>query len=68
MVLYHHSICFAGNDSEGLKYGTVATEEKYFLAWKENEADNTRFKLDKYLLILCEKKRLIELLHDFILF
>jgi len=59
---------FAGNDSEGLKYGTVGTQEKYFLAWKENEADNTRFKLDKYLLILCGKKRLIELLHDFILF
>ncbi|MEW6156371.1 MAG: HsdR family type I site-specific deoxyribonuclease [Verrucomicrobiota bacterium] len=61
-------IVFAGNDSEGLRYGTIATEEKYFLKWKEDEADNTRFKLDKYLLKMCRKDRLIELLHDFVLF
>ncbi len=59
---------FAGNDSEGLRYGTIKTEEKYFLKWKEDEQDNSRFKLDKYLLKLCEKNRLIELLHDFVLF
>jgi len=58
----------AGNDSEGLKFGTIGTPEKYFLKWKEDEADNSRFKLDKYLLKLCEKHRLIELMHDFVLF
>src|SRR5271168_5089148 len=36
--------------------------------WKEDEDDDTRFKLDKYLLKLCDKRRLIELLHDFVLF
>jgi type I restriction enzyme R subunit len=61
-------IVFAGNDSEGLQYGAIKTEEKYFLEWKEDEADNSRFKLDKYLLKLCEKRRLIELMHDFVLF
>jgi type I restriction enzyme R subunit len=61
-------IAFAGNDSEGLQYGTIWTEEKYFLKWKEDEQDDTRFKLDKYLLKMCEKRRLIELLHDFVLF
>lgn len=59
---------FAGNDSEGLQYGTVGTEEKYFLKWKEDERDNTRFKLDKYLLKLCDKRRLVELMYDFVLF
>jgi type I restriction enzyme R subunit len=59
---------FAGNDSEGLQYGTVGTEEKYYLRWKEDEQDNTRFKLDKYLLKICAKDRLIELMHDFVLF
>jgi type I restriction enzyme R subunit len=59
---------FAGNDSEGLKYGTVETAEKYFLRWKEDEQDDTRFKLDKYLLKMCAKERLIELMHDFVLF
>jgi type I restriction enzyme, R subunit len=61
-------IVFAGNDSEGLQYGTIGTEEKYFLRWKEDEEDNTRFKLDKYLLKMCNKGRLIELMHDFVLF
>jgi type I restriction enzyme R subunit len=51
-----------------LQYGTIGTPEKYFLKWKEDEADNSRFKLDKYLLKLCEKRRLIELMHDFVLF
>ncbi len=59
---------FAGNDSEGLQYGTIGTPEKYFLRWKEDEQDNLRFKLDKYLHKMCEKDRLIELMHDFVLF
>lgn len=59
---------FAGNDTEGLKYGTIKTEEKFFLQWKEDEQDDTRFKLDKYLLRVCRKDRLLELLHDFVLF
>jgi len=58
----------AGNNSEGLKYGTVGTQEKYFLNWKEDEADNAGYKLNKYLRKLCEKTRLLELIHDFVLF
>ena len=61
-------LVIAGNDSEGLRYGTTGTEEKYFLSWKEDEADNQRFKLDKYLLKLCAKARLLELLYDFVLY
>jgi type I restriction enzyme, R subunit len=59
---------FAGNDSEGLQYGTIGTPEKYFLKWKEDEQDDSRLKLDKYLLRMCRKDRLIELMHDFVLF
>ena len=59
---------FAGNDSEGLQYGTIGTPEKFFLKWKEDEDDNSRLKLDKYLLKMCRKDRLIELMHDFVLF
>ncbi len=59
---------FAGNNSEGLQYGSIGTQAKYFLKWKEDEADNTGYKLDKYLLKFCEKKRLLELIHDFVLF
>jgi len=59
---------FAGNDSEGLQYGTIGTQDKFFLTWKEDETDNTRYKLDKYLLKMCHKARLVELMHDFVLF
>jgi type I restriction enzyme, R subunit len=61
-------LIFAGNDTEGLQYGTIGTSEKYFLKWKQDEGDNSRFKLDKYLLKMCRKDRLIELMHDFVLF
>ena len=61
-------LLFAGNDSEGLKYGTVGTEEKYFLRWKEDAADDQGYKLDKYLAKMCRKDRLIELMRDFVLF
>ncbi|MEL7146920.1 MAG: HsdR family type I site-specific deoxyribonuclease, partial [Bacteroidota bacterium] len=60
--------CFAGNDTEGLRYGTIGTPEKFYLTWKEDIADNSRNLLDKYLLKMCNKERLIELLYDFVLF
>lgn len=59
---------FAGNDSEGLQYGTIGTPEKFFLKWKEDEDDNSGYKIDKYLNKICSKARLIELMHDFVLF
>lgn len=59
---------FAGNDSEGLKYGTIGTPEKYYLKWKEDEHDDSLLQLDKYLLKLCNKKRFLEIVYDFTLF
>lgn len=56
----------AGNDTEGLRYGTIETSEKYFLKWKEVSAEQNL--LDKYLLLFCDKKRFLEMIHDFILF
>ncbi|HBL28872.1 MAG TPA: restriction endonuclease subunit R [Acidobacteria bacterium] len=61
-------LILAGNDSEGLRYGAIGTPEKYFLKWKEDEADDSRYKLDKYLLKMCRKDRLIELMNDFVVF
>jgi type I restriction enzyme R subunit len=56
---------FAGNDTEGLRYGTIGTPEKYFLNWKEDIDDTHVLQLDKYLLRLCNKKRFLELIHEF---
>jgi len=63
-------LVLAGNDSQGLYYGTTKTSEKYFLKWKE---DNHNYNpnqniLDQHLLQFCEKKRLLEFVHDFVVF
>lgn len=63
-----NQILFAGNDSEGLRYGTISSPEKFYLSWKEDVEDNSRLLLDKYLIKMCSKERLIELLYDFIVF
>ena len=59
---------FAGNDTEGLRYGTIGTPEKFFLKWKEDEEDDSLLQLDKYLLKLCNKLRFLEIIYDFVLF
>lgn len=63
-----NQLVFAGNDSEGLRYGAIQTPEKFFLSWKEDEDNNSQLKLDKYLQKICRKDRLVELLRDFVLF
>ncbi len=63
-----NQILFAGNDSEGLCYGTISSEEKYYLKWKEDVDDTSRLMLDKYLIKMCSKERIIELLYDFVIY
>ncbi|MFJ5013644.1 type I restriction endonuclease subunit R [Streptomyces griseoluteus] len=56
----------AGNDVEGLRYSTIDTPEKYWLAWRE--PSDIANPLDRSLTQLCSKGRLLELVHDFIAF
>jgi len=56
----------AGNDTEGLYYGSIGTKEKYYLTWKEeSQIENL---LDRQLIQLCSKERFLEMIHDFIVF
>ena len=59
-------LVMAGNDTEGLRYGVIDTPEKYYLEWKEES--KVRNKLDKNIVALCDKKRFLELIYDFIVF
>lgn len=61
-------ILFAGNDTEGLRYGAISTPEKYYLNWKEDIEDTSRILLDKYLLKMCNKERFLEFIYDFVLY
>jgi type I restriction enzyme R subunit len=66
----------AGNDTQGIRYGTIETSEKYYLEWKEPEGANslpathidTETLLDTHVAQLCDKKRFLQLIHDFVVF
>ena len=63
-------LAMAGNETEGLRYGVIKTSEKYWLRWKEADAhpaagDNP---LLRELSQLCDKDRLLEIVHDFMVF
>lgn len=59
-------LLFAGNDVEGLRYGVIETAEKYWLEWKE--PSEVQEPLDRALLQMCAKDRLLELIHNFMVF
>jgi type I restriction enzyme, R subunit len=59
-------LVMAGNDVEGLRYGVIDTAEKYWLTWKE--PSGIEQPLDRALTQLCSKARLLELIHDFMVF
>ncbi len=63
-------LIMAGNETQGLRYGVIKTPEKYWLRWKEAKAhsdagDNL---LHREISQICNKKRILEILHDFIVF
>ncbi|MEM7038942.1 MAG: HsdR family type I site-specific deoxyribonuclease, partial [Bacteroidota bacterium] len=76
-------LVMAGNDTEGLRYGTIETKEKYTLTWKEPDkkawphlidpeiealAASEEVLLDKHIIQMFNHKRFLELIHDFVLF
>ena len=70
-LLHDHTTDFAGNDSEGLALWAIETSEKYYLTWKEEREsereseDEGEHLLDKQLLQLCEKQRLLKVCSQF---
>lgn len=69
-------LVMAGNDTQGIRYGTIETTEKYYLEWKEPNSTQglpaagvaADTLLDTHLAQLCDKHRFLQLIHDFIVF
>lgn len=74
-------LLFAGNEAEGLYYGTINTPEKYYLTWKEDQkatddlSNEIRILRNKEtnrlrdgIISLCQKERFLSLIHDFVIF
>jgi type I restriction enzyme, R subunit len=59
-------LVMAGNDVEGLRYAVIDTQEKYWLEWKE--PSDIEEPLDRAISQLCASDRLLELIHDFLVF
>ena len=59
-------LVMSGNSSQGVRYGVIETPEKYYLTWKEKS--HIADPLERDLTQLCSKSRLLELIHDFIVF
>ena len=66
-------LLLAGNDAQGLRYGTVTTREEFFVEWKAAPltagADiPPGAHLDRPLAEICDKSRLLDLIRHFVLF
>jgi type I restriction enzyme R subunit len=63
-------LVMAGNDTEGLRYGVIETREKYYLRWKDVDAHPSAKAnpLLRELSQVARKDRLLEIVHDFIVF
>jgi type I restriction enzyme R subunit len=64
-------LVFAGSDSQGLRYGTTGTPEKFFVQWKDEDGGTAMepgILLDKPLAQMCRKERLLDLMRNFIIF
>ncbi len=64
-------LVFAGSDSQGLRYGTTGTPEQFFVQWKDEKGGSAMEPgtlLDKPLAQMCGKKRLLDLVRNFIIY
>lgn len=61
-------LLLAGNDVEGLRYGVIETPETHWMGWREDSDVEEAGPLDVALLQTCSKQRLLELIHDFMIF
>lgn len=64
-------LLLAGNDTQGLHYGTVGTPEQFFVQWKQDgqaASLGTGTLLDAPLTQLCDRTRLLDLVRHFVIF
>lgn len=73
-------LVLAGNDVQGLFYGTATTPESFFVQWKDEtrQGDLTDLEmatgigsgefLDKPLTQICRKERLLDIIRNFVIF
>ena len=61
-------LVMAANETEGLRYATTLTPPKYYLTWKRDQKDTPVNHLLEHLQELCSRERLLEFIHDFVVY
>jgi type I restriction enzyme R subunit len=61
-------LIMAGNDTQGLRYAPIEARQKFYMTWKEPTFEQVASPLDRGLLQLCAKDRLLDLIHNFTVF
>ncbi len=74
-------LVIAGNDSEGLRYGTIKTPAKYYLNWQEDiqamgtihekincMIDKSWLLIDQQIVSIFEKERILDIINNFIIY
>src|SRR5258706_11163064 len=65
-------LLLAGNDAQGLRYGTISTPEQFFVEWKDEAPSGgppvPGALLDRPLAQLCKKERLLDLIRNCVIF
>jgi type I restriction enzyme R subunit len=67
-------LLLAASDSQGLRYGTTGTPEQFFVEWKDETPTHAGTSpvagalLDRPLMQLCDKARLLDLIRNFMIF
>ena len=61
-------LLIAANESQGLRYGTTLTPEKYYLAWKDQEPSSEPDLLRREIAQLLHPERFHEIVKNFVLF
>lgn len=64
-------LLLAGNDSQGLRYGTTGTPEQFYVQWKDKAGHSDHSPgtlLDRPLAQICDKARLLDLIYNFTIF
>lgn len=72
-------LVMAGNDTQGIRYGTIETSEKYYLEWKEYTGKESPSPLpashiqpsnllDTHIAQMFDKARFLQIIHDFMVF
>lgn len=63
-----NQLIMAGNDIQGLRYAPIGAKQRFYMTWRESAFEEVDSPLDRSLLQLFDKERLLDLIYNFVVF